>query len=270
MEKSEIERIFEMVENQKKEEFVPKPVCAGLLFERPSTRTRVSFEVALHQLGMHPISLEYVFSQLARGESIEDTGKVMSGYVSVIIARLRNHEMLQRLASSSAVPVINAATELEHPCQALGDLYTIRQEGLLREGTNIAYIGKPDSNVANALAAAAAKFGIEVTFIAPKGYPPNKAYAKNAKLTNDFNVRADIAYANAFDVDEEELKKFLPYQLNEEKMNALGARFSMHPLPAYRGFEISDGVLDARSSLAWKQAENKVAVQKAIIKYVLG
>lgn len=270
LEKNEIEKIFEMAEKLKDENFFPKPQSAGLLFDRPSTRTRVSFEVALRQLGMHPIYLDYVFSQLARGEMVEDTGKVLSGYVSIIISRLHRHEMLQRLASSSVVPVINAATDLEHPCQALGDLYTIRQKGLLRKGTKIAYIGKPDSNVANALLAGAEKFGIEMTFIAPKGYSPNPGYAKKAKVINDFNTNADLAYTSAFDVEEEEVKKFLPYQLDSEKMKMLGAKFSMHPLPAFRGMEVSDDVLDAESSLAWEQAKNKVAVQKALIEYLLG
>ncbi|VVB98046.1 Ornithine carbamoyltransferase [uncultured archaeon] len=270
LDKNEMEKIFEMAEKLREENFFPKPQSAGLLFDRPSTRTRVSFEVALRQLGMHPIYLDYVFSQLARGERIEDTGKVLSSYVSVIIARLHKHDMLQHLAASSSVPVINAATDLEHPCQALGDLFTIRQRGLLKSGTKIAFIGNPNSNVANALLAGAEKFGVEIIFIAPRGYSPNPGYAKKARVLNDFGAKADIAYTSAFDVEEDELKSFLPYQLDSEKMRQLGAKFSMHPLPAFRGVEVSDDVLDSKTSLAWDQAKNKVIVQKALIEYLLG
>jgi ornithine carbamoyltransferase len=269
LEKSEIEKIFELAEKLGGESFFPKPQSAGLLFDRPSTRTRVSFEVALRQMGMHPIYLDYVFSQLARGERIEDTGKVLSSYVSLIIARLHAPQMLQRLAASSEVPVINAATELEHPCQALGDLFTLRQHGLLKPGVKIAYIGKPDSNVANSLLAGAAKFGIEMIFISPRGYLPNPGYAGKSKVLNDFSTKADVAYTSAFDVEEEELKMFLPFQLDSGKMKQLGAKFSMHPLPAFRGVEVSDDVLDSKSSLAWEQAKNKLAVHKALIEYLL-
>lgn len=270
LKKEEVEKIFEMAEKLANENFFPKPESAGLLFDRPSTRTRVSFEVALRQLGMHPIYLDYVFSQLARGERIEDTGKVLSGYVSIIIARLHKHEALEQLASSSSVPVINAATDLEHPCQALGDLFTIKQKGLLQKGTKIAYIGNPNSNVANSLLSGAEKFGLEMFFISPKGYKSNPGYGKNAKVLNDFNAKADIAYTSAFDVSEDELKAFLPFQLDSEKMKALGAKFSMHPLPAFRGIEVSGEILDSKSSLAWEQAKNKVAVQKALIEFLLG
>ncbi len=269
LKKEEMEKIFEMADKLGGENFFPKPQCAGLLFDRPSTRTRVSFEAALRQLGMHPISLDYVFSQLAGGESIEDTGKVLSGYVSLIIARLHRHDMLNRLAASSSVPVINAATDLEHPCQALGDLYTIRQNGLLKKGTKIAYIGNPGCSVANALLAGASKFGIELFFISPKGYSPNPAYGKGAKVLNDFSAKADIAYSNSFGVGEDELKAFIPYQLDAANMKKLGAKFFMHPLPAMRGVEVSDEVLDGKTSLAWAQAKNKVAVQKALIEYLL-
>lgn len=268
LKKEEMEKIFEMAEKLGKENFFPRPLTAGLIFDRPSTRMRVSFEVALHQLGIHPIYLDYVFSQLTRGERIEDAGKVLSGYVNIIIARLHKHEMLQRLAKSSLVPVINAATDLEHPCQVLSDLYTIKQHGLLKKGVKIAYIGNPNSNVANALLSGARKFEMEIIFICPPGYSPNPDYRKNAKITNDFAVTVDIAYTNAFDA-EEELKDFLPYIVNRKRMHELNAKFSMHPLPAFRGMEISDDVLDAQDCLAWEQAKNKVVVQKALVQYLL-
>lgn len=270
LEKADMEKIFETARQIKDDSYFPRPLCAGLLFDRPSTRTRVSFEVALRQLGMHPIYLDYVFSQLARGERIEDTGRVLSGYVNVIIARLHRHEMLEKLARASSVPIINGATDREHPCQALGDLFTIAQHGLLKPGTRLAYIGKPDGNVANSLIAGARKFGMEFIFIAPKGYAPHPGYGAGAKAVNDFSVKADIAYTSAFDVPEEELKAFLPFQLDGEKMKKTGAKFSMHPLPAYRGVEVSDEVLDSESCLAWEQAKNKVAVHKALVQHLLG
>ncbi len=269
LKKEEIEKIFEMIEKLKDEIFFPKSQSAGLLFDRPSTRTRVSFEVALRQLGMHPIYLDYVFSQLARGEKIEDTGKVLSSYVNIIITRLHKHEMLQSLASSSSVPVINAATDIEHPCQILGDLYTLKQHDFLKKETKIAYLGNPLSNVANSLLAGAEKFGLEIIFISPKGYYPNPEYGKNANVLNDFNVNVDAVYVSTFDINEDELKKFLPYQLDSVRMKELGAKFFMHPLPAFRGIEISNDVLDSKYSLAWEQAKNKVAVQKALIVYLL-
>ncbi|MEW6528668.1 MAG: ornithine carbamoyltransferase [Candidatus Micrarchaeota archaeon] len=289
LKKEEIEKIFEMAEKFKNEVFFPKPQCAGLLFDGPSTRTRVSFEVALRQFGMHPIYLDYVFSQLARGEKIEDTGKVLSSYVNIIITRLHKHEMLKRLASSSSVPVINAGTDLEHPCQILGDLYTLKQIGLLKKETQMAYIGDPASNVAHSLIIGTKKFGINIIFIAPKGYRPNpeyeKEYGEDIEIINDFNNYndynintnntknkidgIDVIYVNAFDTHEENLKKFFPYQLNLVRMKKLSAKFFMHPLPAFRGIEINDDLLESKFSLVWKQAENKVAVQKALIIYLL-
>ncbi|MDD5337045.1 MAG: ornithine carbamoyltransferase [Candidatus ainarchaeum sp.] len=269
LDKEDMEKIFEMADKLGTESFFPKPKCAGLLFDRPSTRTRVSFEVALRELGLHPIYLDYVFSQLTRGEKIEDTGKVLSSYVSIIIARLHKHEMLNRLAASSSVPVINGATDLEHPCQALGDLYTLRQKGLLKNGTKIAYLGNPSTNVANAFLLGAEKFALDLFFIAPRGYSPNPAYAKKAKVLNSFEAKADVAYVNSFDTGEDDLNMFLPFQLDSEKMKKLGAKYSMHPLPAFRGIEVSDEVLDSPNSLAWEQAKNKVAVQKALMQYLL-
>lgn len=268
-EKKDIENILDMAEKIKSDDFFPKAKSAALLFDRPSTRTRVSFEVSLRHLGIHPIYLDYVFSQLARGERIEDTGKVLSGYVSIIIARLHKHDMLEKLASFSSVPVINAATDLEHPCQALGDLYTLKMHGLLKPGTKIAYVGNPKNNVANSLLASCEKFGMEMFFISPKGYKPHPAYGKGAETINSFDKNADIAYSNVFDVGEEELKSFLPYQMDSEKVEKLGAKFHMHPLPAFRGVEVSEEILDSKKTLAWEQAQNKIIVQKALIQYLL-
>ncbi|MBU0586427.1 ornithine carbamoyltransferase [Candidatus Micrarchaeota archaeon] len=269
LKKEEIEKILKVAEELKDADTFPKPKSAALLFDRPSTRTRVSFEVSLRQLGMHPIYLDYVFSQLARGEKIEDTGKVLSGYVSLIIARLHKNEMLQRLASNSSVSVINAATDKEHPCQALGDLYTLKMHGLLEKGISIAYVGNPRNNVANSLIAGCEKFGVKMVFIAPKGYHPDPEYAKNAEVHNGFDVKADVVYSNIFDVPEDELKSFLPFQMDLEKLAKLGAKFHMHPLPAFRGVDVSDELLDSDKTLAWEQAQNKITVQKALMQYLM-
>jgi ornithine carbamoyltransferase len=268
--KADVEKIFALSAAIEKDSFFPKPACAGLVFDRPSTRTRVSFEVALREIGFHPIYLDYVFSQLSRGEKIEDTGRVLGSYVKLIIARLHKHDMLERLAESSTVPVINAATDLEHPCQALGDLFTLKQAGLLKSGLKIAFIGNPSTNVANSMAAICGMMGVSLSFISPKGYLPNPAYAKGCKVSHAFDMKADIAYTGPFDAPEESVRDFLPYMLDSQKMSQLGAKYSMHPLPAVRGVEVSDDVLDSKQSLAWLQAANKVAVQKGIIQYLLG
>jgi ornithine carbamoyltransferase len=253
---------------------------AVLLFNRPSTRTLVSFEVALKETGFSTIHLDYMFTQLVGGEKLHDTAKAFSQYVQLIVARLHPHSMLLELASASLVPVISAGSDVEHPCQALGDLYTMKKLNKLGKGKKIVFVGDPKDSVANSLSIACLKLGMEFVFLAPKGYYQSEEYAKHAKkfgnitLTSDTSALkgADVVYTNDWAKGSEaeitaKIKDFTDYQVNDALL-ALAKKDAivMHPLPASRGLEISEAVLDGKQSVVWQQAKNRLYVQKAIIK----
>ncbi|MDO8553373.1 MAG: ornithine carbamoyltransferase [Candidatus Micrarchaeota archaeon] len=282
--KTEIEKILSDADSLKDKTFPYAGKTAALLFNRPSTRTLVSFEVALKQLGYGTIHLDYVFTQMVRGERLGDTSKAISQYVSLIVARLLPHSMLDELAKSSEVPVINAATDREHPCQALGDMYTLKSLGKLKQGNKLVFIGDPTDAVANSLAIAATKLGMHFVFLCPKSLSPDEKYLAEAKklgrveVSNDISVVKGAAaiYVSSWAKDSSEqenpdrLRDFLPYQVNS-KMLLLASKdvVVMHPLPAFRGQEITDEVLDGGNSVVWQQAKNRLYVQKAIIKQLM-
>ena len=285
--KDEIERIMKLSDELKDKKFERKNEIAALLFNRPSTRTLVSFVAALEQLGYGTVHLDYTFTQLIRGERLKDAAKTLSQYASLIVARLTPHEMLTEAAEASSVPVINAATDIEHPCQALGDLYTMQQLGKLKKSGKIVFVGDPNDNVANSLMIGTLKLGMNFTFLAPRGYEPNKFYLNEAKKTNSAGIEvtneiksaakdASVIYASPWvreTIEEESskrMKEFLPYQINEEMLKlAPKDAIVMHPLPAFRGLEISESVLDGKQSVVWKQAKNRMYVQKAIVKMLV-
>ncbi len=283
-EKKDVETVLDLAEGMKDKTDPPRGMTAALLFNMPSTRTLVSFDVTLAQLGMTSAHLNYVFTQMIRGEQIGDTSRALSQYAAAIIARLSDHSIMQELAKNSTVPVINAGTPLEHPCQALGDLYTMKSRQKLKHGSHMVLVGDPSYNVANSLLVAASMFGMSITVLSPKGYGPLKNYLaaaeKNTKvtLTSDTGCLkdADIIYASGWvrEVPEQEspthMKAFLPYLVDEAMLKkAPSDVLVMHPLPAFRGLEISDAVIDGKNSIVWEQTKNRVYVQKALLKMLL-
>ncbi len=263
----------------------------GMIFEKPSTRTRVSFEAAMIQLGGSAMYLPASTLQLSRGESIKDTAKVLSRYVDILMARVYRHETLVELAEHSDIPVINGLSDKEHPVQILSDLYTIYEYFNRLKGVKIAFVGDGGNNVAYSLAVAAAKLGLELWVASPSKYwPPSDELEKITALalTNGGLVKytedpveavkdANVVYTDTFvsmGMEEEKeirLKDFLPrYQVNSELMeNAAKDSVFMHCLPAHRGVEVTDEVIDADYSIVYDQAENRLHMQKTLILYLL-
>ena len=262
----------------------------GLIFQKPSTRTRVSFEIAMFQLGGNTIYLNSNDLQMSRGESIEDTSKTLSLYVDCIVARVFSHVDLQDLARYSKVPVINGLSDLFHPCQVLADLMTIMENKHYCKGLHLAWIGD-GNNVCSDLLIGCMKMGISVVAAIPEGFePPNSVlevarsigYKNNCgfDITREPTVAvkgADIVVTDTFvsigTESEREARRavFLPkYQVNSNLMElAKGDSIFMHCLPAKRGEEVTADVIDGKSSVVWIEAENRLHVQKALLEYVL-
>ena len=265
-----------------------KGKTVALIFNKPSTRTRVSFEAAISHLGGDSIYLTSSDLQLGRGETIEDTGKVLSRYCEAIVIRTFSHADVEALAEASSIPVINALTNDHHPCQALADLMTILEKKDRLASVDVAYIGD-GNNVCNSLMIAAAKVGINLTVATPKGYEPDKQLVEEARslitgvnglsVTNDPKKAAkgaDVIYTDVWTSmgQEEETKKrqkdFRGFQVDEKLLSLADKEaIVMHCLPAHRGEEISAGVIDGPSSVVFDQAENRLHVQKALIKYLI-
>lgn len=261
-----------------------------LMFEEPSTRTRVSFEVAIKQLGGNTITLNWSESQLSRGETIFDTGKTLERYVDCIVARVKNHETLTNLAESSKIPVINALSNLYHPCQALSDFLTIYKLKGKLSGLKLAWIGD-GNNVCHSLLIGCAKFGLDISIACPKGYEPKSEVLKLAKdfaaisgskieLTSEPKNAAkdaDIIYTDTFismgfeAEKEKRLKDFLPkYQVTSELFKyAKKDSIFMHCLPANRGEEVTDEVIDGPHSIVWFQAENRLHLQRGLLSLII-
>ena len=253
----------------------------AMLFEKSSTRTRISFEVAMTELGGHSIHLNYKDIQLGRGESVTDTARVMSRYVHAIMARVYKHETLTELAEHATVPVINGLSDLEHPCQLLADLMTIREYKGKFKGLNFAWIGD-GNNVCNSALLASAITGMKMTVACPSGYEPDHKIVERAtKLGGVINIIRDPIKASknadiiATDVwvsmgDEEEydqrLRDFKPYQVNSKLLEqAKHDVMILHCLPAHRGEEITAEVVDGPNSAVFDQAENRLHAQKALL-----
>jgi ornithine carbamoyltransferase len=260
----------------------------GLIFEKPSTRTRVSFEVGVAQLGGHPVILSSSELQLGRGESIEDTGRVLSGYLDAIVVRTFEQERLELLAAASRVPVINALSDFEHPCQALADLQTIQAHLGDLAGKALSYVGD-GNNVANSLLLAGAKSGMRVRIATPPGFEPIPQVVQRASevaaqtggsivKTHDpveAAEKADVLYTDVWASMGQEAEAgeralvFPNYQLNQKLVDAAGPQvLVMHCLPAHRGQEITDEVIDGPRSVVWEQAENRLHSQKALMMFL--
>jgi ornithine carbamoyltransferase len=248
----------------------------ALIFEKPSTRTRVSFEVGAAELGATPVVLRGDELQLTRGESFEDTGRILSRYLHGIVIRSGSDERVRELADGSSVPVINGLTPDHHPCQALADLLTLKERFGELEGLRLAYVGD-GNNVARSLAILGRIAGIDVVVASPEGYRIEEGLAE---LTDD--PRAAVSEADAIytDVwvsmgDEAEAERrradLAPYQVNGELLAAASHRaVALHCLPAHPGEEISAEVLYGERSAIWDQAENRLHAQKALLERLLG
>jgi ornithine carbamoyltransferase len=248
----------------------------GLVFEKPSTRTRISFEVGVAELGATPIVLRGDELQLSRGESIADTGRVLSRYLDAIVIRSGSHEAVAELAAGAEVPVVNALTPLHHPCQALADLLTLRERRGDLHGLRLAYVGD-GNNVARSLAVACELAGVELTVAAPDGYQLEEDHG--AKLTDDPRLAASGADALYTDVwvsmgDEEEAERrcadLTPYRVDADLLGAAkDDAVVLHCLPAHPGEEIAADVLYGPRSAVWDQAENRLHTQKALLRTLL-
>ena len=266
---------------------LPHPWLAGrtlgMIFEKPSTRTRVSFEVGMVQLGGHAVHLSAGESQLGRGEPIEDTGAVLSRYLDAIVIRTHAHTRVEELAAAASVPVINGLTDEHHPCQALADLQVLRERLGDLAGRRLAWVGDGSSNVCHSLAAAAVAMGMEVVVAAPDGYEPFAdelgAAADVVEVVDDPAVAvagADAVVTDTFTSMGQEAERdarlaaLAPYQVNARLLrHAAPAHVVLHCLPAHCGEEITEDVLWGESSAVWDEAENRLHAQKALLAMIV-
>ena len=260
----------------------------GLIFDKASTRTRVSFQVAMSRLGGTTIDLNPTTSQIGRGEPIKDTARVLSSYCDVIAIRTFNHSDIKEYAKWSTKPIINALTDLEHPCQALADFLTIKEAFLDFKNVVLTFVGD-GNNVANSLILCGALLGVEVRIACPKGYEPNPLVIEKAmriyknknllKITNDLYKAVDGANVLYTDVwssmgeenkKEDKDKKFAGYAVDSNLVGkAEKNAIILHCLPAYRNKEITDEVIESKNSRIFQQAENRMHVQQALLACIL-
>jgi ornithine carbamoyltransferase len=293
--KEEIEQILKTAELLKsqhlrgEEHLLLKGKTLAMIFEKPSTRTRVSFEVGMWQLGGYALYLNASDLQLGRGETIADTARVLSRYVDGIMARVFAHQTILDLAQYSGVPVINGLSDFTHPCQVLADLFTIYEKKGRLPGLKLAYVGDA-SNVAHSLLYGCSKVGMDITLGCPKGFEPNPQVVSEAReeakrsgcevnLTNDPKAAvkgADIVYTDVWTSmgKEKEHKKrvkiFRPYQVNAKLVKEAKEDYLfMHCLPAHRGEEVTDEVADSKYSVIFDQAENRLHAQKALLALII-
>jgi ornithine carbamoyltransferase len=262
----------------------------GMIFEKSSTRTRVSFEVGMLQLGGHAIFLSSKDIQLGRGESISDTAKVLSRYVDGIMIRTFSHDSVKELAEHATVPVINGLTDLQHPTQVLADLLTILEHKGKLEGLKLCYIGDGNNNMAHSLMEGAVKVGMDVSIASPPGYLPDgkitEAAIKEGMQTGSSVVitnnpleaikDADVVVTDVWtsmgqeEETEKRLKAFEGFQVNEELCKQAKADYIfLHCLPAHRDEEVTANIIDGTHSVVFDEAENRLHAQKAILKHLL-
>jgi ornithine carbamoyltransferase len=291
---AEIVHVLDEADRLKKDRFAARPLegpkSVAVIFEKNSTRTRVSFEAGIAELGGHAIVLDARMSQLGRGETIEDTARVLSRYVSAIVIRTFGHDRIEALAAHSTVPVVNALTDLAHPCQLLADLMTIREHRGDLAGRTMTYVGD-GNNVAHSLLLGGVLAGMHVRVATPPGYEPlqsivvraNEAAAKtggSATVTHDVDAAcagADVLYTDVWASMGQEgeaaarAAAFGPYTLDDHCIDlADDDVMVLHCLPAHRGEEISASVIDGPHSFVFDQAENRMHAQKALLTFLLG
>ncbi|HJM45827.1 MAG TPA: ornithine carbamoyltransferase [Candidatus Nitrosopelagicus sp.] len=290
LEPKEINNIIDLAIDLKKQQKKgkEKPLLQNktlaMIFEKPSTRTRVSFETGMFQLGGHALTLSPNDLQLSRGESIADTAKTLSRYVNVIMARVYDHKLLENLARNSSIPVINGLSDSYHPCQILADLMTIKEHKKNLKKIKIAWIGD-GNNVCNSLILGCAKLKIQLSVAIPDGYEPEFDIVKIGKDAEILEISdnpdeavkdADVVMTDTFvsihNTNSDRAKKFLPkFQVNQSLMNkAKKDAIFMHCLPAKRDQEVTSDVIDGSQSVVWDEAENRLHVQKALLVHLLG
>lgn len=261
----------------------------AMIFEKTSTRTRVSFEVGMAQLGGQALFLSKQDIQLGKGETVPDTARVLSRMVQGIMARTYSHKTVEDLAASATVPVINGLSDLHHPCQCLADLLTIREHKGSLKGRQLVYVGD-GNNVAHSLLIGAAKTGLHLRVVCPKGYEPNQAVFASAqkeaaKTKSRLEIthvikgsarNADAVYTDVWTSMGQEaeqakrLRDFKGYQVDEKLMAESPKALFLHCLPANRGEEVSAPVIDGPQSVVWDQAENRLHAQKALLVTLMG
>ncbi|UII56994.1 ornithine carbamoyltransferase [Cytobacillus spongiae] len=261
----------------------------GMIFDKPSTRTRVSFEAGTLQLGGHALYLNGQDLQLGRGETIADTAKVLSSYVDAIMIRTFSHQTVEELSLHASIPIINGLTDLYHPCQALADLLTIKEQKGQLKGVKLVYVGD-GNNVANSLMLGAASMGITMEIVTPPGYEPQPSITKFAQLLaaksggrvmlhhDPFEAvkGADVIYTDVWtsmgqeQENEKRLMDFVNYQVNTTLLKEASQDYIfLHCLPAHRGEEVTSEVIDGEHSVVFQQAENRLHVQKALLAEIL-
>ncbi len=289
LKKPEIDSLIKEAVKLKKEKRRSLPLkgkTLAMLFEKSSTRTRVSFEVGMYQLGGAALYLNSGDIQLGRGETIQDTARTISRYVDGIMIRTFAHDNVVRLASAASVPVINGLSDLSHPCQILSDLLTVYEKKGDYKKLTYAYVGD-GNNVLNSWIEAAGLLGLNLRIVTPASHSPSKAILKKAMTMNqkfitlynnpvDAVKDADIVYTDVWvsmgqeDLREAKLKDFSGLQINEALIkHARHDAIVMHCLPAHRGEEITSEVMDGRQSVVFDQAENRLHMQKAILKFLI-
>ena len=289
----EIARVLELSRKLKKDpiQSILAGKSLGLVFTKSSTRTRVSFEVGISQLGGHSFFLDTQGLQLTRGESLVDTARVLSRYLNGVVIRTYRHQDIVDFAKHASIPVINGLTDDLHPCQILSDLFTIQEKLGRLEGLKIVYVGDGANNMAATWLFGAAMTGIRLKVAAPQGYWPDPKYIREAmkvstigqeffEVTQDVKsaVRdADVIYTDVWvsmgqeNEKEKRLKDLVRYQVNEALLSAAKpSTLVMHCLPAHRGEEITDAVVDRPDSVIFDQAENRLHVQKALMVMLMG
>jgi ornithine carbamoyltransferase len=257
----------------------------GIYFEKASTRTRISFQTGIYELGAHAIYINPNELQLGRGETVEDTARVLSRYLHGFVMRTFAHTKIKRFAENATIPVINGLTDLHHPCQALADLMTIKEKKGRLKGIRVGYIGD-GNNVANSLIEGSLLTGMNLVLACPRGYEPDARITENARsqgakinMVNDpVNALegADVIYTDVWvsmgqETGAEKKKKvFKKYQLNKKLLSlARPDAIVMHCLPAHRGEEITDEVMDSSQSVVFDQAENRLHTQKALLEMII-
>ncbi len=267
------------------------PRGVGVIFDKNSTRTRFSFELGVAQLGGHAVVVDGTTTQLGRDETIEDTARVLSRFVEAIVWRTSGHERLEAMASQASVPVINALSDMWHPCQILADLQTIIERKGRTAGLTMTYLGDGANNMAHSLALGGVTAGMHVTISAPEGFDPDpavidatreRAAATGGSITLERDPRAAAAGADVLVTDtwvsmgqesdgKDRRAPFRPYQINTELLALADPEaIVLHCLPAHRGDEITDEVIDGPASVVFDEAENRLHAQKALLIWLLG
>ncbi|HEY2042090.1 MAG TPA: ornithine carbamoyltransferase [Jatrophihabitans sp.] len=290
----ELLEVLDLADTMKKDRLAHRPLAGpravAVIFDKPSTRTRVSFSVGIAELGGYPLVIDSQTSQLGRGEPIEDTARVLSRQVAAIVWRTFGQQRIEALASASSVPVVNALTDEFHPCQILADLQTIRERKHRLAGLTMSYVGDAANNMANSYLLGGAAAGMHVRVGGPAGYLPDPQIVSRASeiaaetggsitVTNDPHQAFDaadvlitdtwVSMGQEAEYDDRETP-FVPFAITDEALaQAASDAIVLHCLPAYRGKEIAASVIDGEHSAVWDEAENRLHAQKALLSWLL-